>query len=38
MRAEHIRQCIWEATRDKDTDADKWEKVVALVQAAFQEG
>ena len=38
MQAEHLRQWLIDATRDDTPDATKWQKVVAIVQAAFRDG
>ena len=38
IRVEHLRQWIIVATRDDLPDAKNWLKVVAIVQAAFQDG
>ena len=38
MRVEHIHQCLREATQEEDLDISNWEKLVAIVQAGFQEG
>ena len=38
MRAEHLRQWMIAATRDASPDATNWLKVVAIVQAEFQDG
>ena len=38
MRAEHLRQWLIDETRDNSPDATNWMKVVAIVQAAFQDG
>ena len=37
MRAEHLRQWLIAATRDNSSDDTNWLKVVAIVQAAFQD-
>ena len=38
MRAEHLCQWLIDAMRDNAPDATNWLKVVAIVQAAFQDG
>ena len=38
MRAEHLRQWLIAETQDDSPDATNWLKVVAIVQAALQDG
>ena len=38
MRAENLCKWIQEAMREEDPDVSNWEKVVEILQAAFQEG
>ena len=38
MQAEHLHQWLIGATWDDTTDATNWQKVVAIVQAAFRDG
>ena len=38
MRVEHLHQWLQKATRDEEPGAINWQKVVAIVQAAFHDG
>ena len=38
MRAKHIRLWLCAATREEDPDPRNWEKVVAIIHAAFRGG
>ena len=38
MRAEHLHQWLIDDTRNDRPDATNWQKVVAIVQAAFRDG
>ena len=38
MRVEHLCQSLIAETRDDTPDATNWQKVVAIVQAAFRDG
>ena len=38
MRAEHLRMWLRAATQEIYPDPGNWEKVVAIIQAAFREG
>ena len=38
MQAEHLHQRLIGATWDDTTDATNWQKVIAIVQAAFRDG
>ena len=37
MRAEHLRQWLHEATREKEPDTTNWQKVVAIVKSELRD-
>ena len=38
MKAEHLKEWLWAATREKDQDTKTWDKVVSVIHVAFMEG
>ena len=38
MKSEHLKTWIWEATREKYPDTNKWDKLVSITHIAFREG
>ena len=38
MRAEHLRMWLRAAMQDKTPDPGNWEKIFAIIQAAFRRG
>ena len=38
MKVEHLESWLREATREKDPDTEAGDKVVSLMQVAFQDG
>ena len=37
MKAEHLKEWLWSATREKETDTKTWDKVISVIQVAFRE-
>ena len=38
MKVEHLNEWLWAATIEKDPDTETWDKLVNVIQVAFQEG
>ena len=38
MKAEHLKEWLRAATREKEPETETWEKVVSVIQVEFREG
>ena len=38
MKVENLKTWLREATREKDSDTEKWYKLVSITQVAFRDG
>ena len=38
MKSENLKTWLQEATREKDPDTEKWDKLVSIMQVAFRDG